>query len=97
MAKGLDVRERGVVSSHIATADATGSSFGMLVGGFAIDHVPWRWIFLLPASLMTAAWLCSLRILPSNAVPFSSFDWPGTVLFDSASFCALFALNRGND
>merc|ERR1712060_931896 len=77
----------------------------MLTGGFIVDHVSWRWVFLGPAVVMTLVWLLSFQLIPSarlakNAAtkgPFVDFDLSGTVLFGCSSFCLLLAVNRAND
>ena len=102
MTRGLDPARRGAIASRIQAADTLGSSFGMLVGGIAIDHVDWRWIFLAPAPLMTLACLASFWAVPARAaqtgstgdVSLTQFDLLGTLIFACSSFCGLFALHE---
>lgn len=105
LAKGMHPDFRGVVASQIKVMDTLGAGIGIMAGGLFMEFLSWRWIFLLPAPVMTLLYVLSfwVVIVPPTKVDdkswqkFLQFDWAGTVIFSAASFLFLFSVNRGND
>jgi len=74
---------------------AGGPVLGMVVGGFAVDRVGWRWLFIVQVPLTAAAFIAASRVLPAGRRQRGvRFDGPGTVLLAMAAFSVLFAVNR---
>merc|ERR1719198_1633938 len=88
--------------------DTMGAGIGIVSGGWQIEVISWRSIFLLPAPFMTLIWLLSFWVVvdppaqtrqaedPSLST-YSRFDWLGSAIFSAFSFLLLLVLNRGND
>jgi len=75
---------------------AGGPVLGMVAGGFLIDAVGWRWIFIVQIPLTIAAFGLAFRVLPASARQQGvSFDVAGTLLLAAAAFSILFGINRG--
>lgn len=58
------------------------TAVGPLVGGYLVDAVSWRWVFLINVPLALAVVLASLRCVPESRDPSSrgAFDVPGAAL-----------------
>ncbi|MGW4231688.1 DHA2 family efflux MFS transporter permease subunit [Streptomyces sp. NPDC004980] len=73
-----DPHERGKYIGLWTTAMMAAMAVGPLIAGVVVDHVGWRWIFLLPVpvSLLTTA--VAARRLPESRGPGKRrLDWPG--------------------
>jgi EmrB/QacA subfamily drug resistance transporter len=73
--------ERGRAIGAWAAATSIAASLGPLLGGWLIDHAPWRTIFIinLPlAAFALAITLCGIAVLPANEA--RPMDWLGGLL-----------------
>jgi EmrB/QacA subfamily drug resistance transporter len=78
----FDEAERGRAIGTWAGFSAIAAAIAPLLGGWIVDHVSWRWIFLInPIFAVPTIWL-ALRHLPESRDPTarSGLDWPGALL-----------------
>ncbi len=78
----FDESERGKAIGTWAGFSAISAAFGPVLGGWIVDHVSWRWIFLInPLIALPAIWI-ALRHVPESrdADAARGLDWRGTLL-----------------
>ena len=89
----FDESERGAAIGTWASFSALSAAIGPLLGGWIVDHVSWRWIFLINPFIALPAISIALRYVPEsrdeNAPP--GLDWRGALL----AFAGLGALVYG--
>jgi EmrB/QacA subfamily drug resistance transporter len=89
----FDESERGKAIGTWAAFSAISAAIGPLLGGWIVDHVSWRWIFLInPFLALPAIWI-ALRHVPESRDPEAApgLDWRGATL----AFAGLGALVFG--
>ena len=90
-------RERGRYQGYMASMWGISSIAGPIVGGWATDHLSWRWVFWinLPVGLV-AMWLCNraLRTMPVVRRP-ARIDWLGAALLVGGVTAWLLMLSWG--
>src|SRR5579863_964387 len=89
----FDERERGAAIGIWSGASAIAAGGGPLVGGWLVDHVSWRAIFLInPFLAVLTIWL-TIRHVPESRDPAATnkLDWSGAALI----FAALAGLAYG--
>ncbi len=78
----FDESERGKAIGTWAGFSAISAAFGPVLGGWIVDHVSWRWIFLInPFIALPAIWI-ALRHVPESrdAQAPQGLDWRGALL-----------------
>jgi EmrB/QacA subfamily drug resistance transporter len=78
----FDEDERGKAIGTWAAFSAISAAFGPVLGGWIVDHVSWRWIFLInPLIALPAIWI-ALRHVPESrdADAAHGLDWRGALL-----------------
>src|SRR5437764_2972021 len=78
----FDESERGKAIGTWAGFSAISAAFGPVLGGWIVDHVSWRWIFLInPFIALPAIWI-ALRHVPESrdSEAASGLDWRGALL-----------------
>jgi EmrB/QacA subfamily drug resistance transporter len=78
----FDESERGKAIGTWAGFSAISAAFGPVLGGWIVDHVSWRWIFLInPFIALPAIWI-ALRHVPESrdAQAAHGLDWRGALL-----------------
>jgi EmrB/QacA subfamily drug resistance transporter len=78
----FDEHERGRAIGTWAGASAIAVAIGPLLGGWIVDHAPWRWVFLInPVIALPALWIALAHVpesRDSEAAP--GLDWLGALL-----------------
>jgi EmrB/QacA subfamily drug resistance transporter len=91
-----DVRERGRFITVWATSMLLSLAVGPLVAGALLQHVEWRWIFLLPIPASLVVLAVAARVLPESRAPHArTLDRPGQVTAAVAITAAVFAVIEG--
>src|SRR3954469_7821360 len=78
----FDETERGKAIGTWAGFSAISAAFGPVLGGWIVDHVSWRWIFLInPFIALPAVWI-GLRHVPESRDTQAArgLDWRGALL-----------------
>ena len=89
-------RERGRYTGYLGSVFAFASVVGPLVGGFIVDHVSWRWVFLINLPVGATALVVTSRVLKLTVVRRSArIDVEGAFLLVVGVSCLLLALVWG--
>lgn len=99
LADVVPARELGRWLGYQGVLFAISSVAGPLVGGLFVDHLSWRWAFLInvPVGLVAMGIVVFGLRIPYRRVP-HALDWPGSVLLAAALAClVLVATLGGND
>jgi EmrB/QacA subfamily drug resistance transporter len=91
-------RERGRYQGYFGAVFGVSSVVGPLAGGFAVDHLTWRYIFYVNLPLGIAALMVTNRVL---RLPVRKrevkIDWPGAILLVAGVSCLLLATQLGGN
>ncbi|HEY1317551.1 MAG TPA: MFS transporter [Gaiella sp.] len=73
-----------------------GGGLGLVLSGFLVDNVSWRWIFVVGAAAIAVAMVLVHRFVPESPVRSQSrVDVPGAILFSTMLATFLLALSEG--
>lgn len=90
-------RERGRYQAYIGSAWAIAAVAGPLVGGTVVDHVSWRWLFLVNLPLGAVALGLILRALPASPRRATApLDLAGAALLVPAASLLMLAAASGS-
>ena len=86
----------GVGIGLISAVFGVGGGFGIVLSGVIVDHLSWRWLFIVGAIGIAAAIVLVHRFVPESPVKAPSrVDLPGAALLGSALVALLLALTEG--
>src|SRR6476659_2392667 len=90
----FDAAERGRAIGTWSGFSAITTAIGPVAGGWLVEHVSWRAVFVLNVPLATAVLILSLRFMDESRDPSrtSRIDWAGAVLAVLALGGAVFGL-----
>jgi EmrB/QacA subfamily drug resistance transporter len=73
-----------------------GGGLGLVLSGFLVDNVSWRWIFVVGAAAIAVAMVLVHRFVPESPVRSQSrVDVPGAILFSTMLATFLLGLSEG--
>src|SRR5690349_13895043 len=77
----FDDAERGKAIGIWAGFSAVAGAVGPLLGGAIVDHITWRWIFLInPLLALPTIWITLRHVPESYDRSSAGLDWPGALL-----------------
>ncbi|MBB4663492.1 MFS transporter [Conexibacter arvalis] len=78
---------------------ASGSAFGLLLGGFLTESLSWEWIFIVNVPIGIAAFLFSLRLIPESKGESDgqSFDLVGALLVTGGLVSLVYAIVKAGE
>lgn len=83
-------RERGRYQGYVGGVFALASVAGPLIGGFLVENLSWRWVFLVNLPVGAVALAVAARVLPAPRRQESrSVDYLGSALLVAAVTCLL--------
>jgi EmrB/QacA subfamily drug resistance transporter len=89
-------RERGRYQGYFGAVFGVSSVVGPLAGGFAVDHLTWRYIFYVNLPLGVAALIVTNRVLRLPVRKREvNIDWWGAILLVAGVSCILLAVQLG--
>lgn len=87
----------GVGVGVVSAVFAVGGALGLVLSGVIVDHVSWRWIFVVGAVGVAFAIVGVLLFVPESPVKTPSrLDVPGALLLSGGLLSLLIALTEGN-
>jgi EmrB/QacA subfamily drug resistance transporter len=86
----------GVGVGVVSAVFAVGGGLGLVLSGVIVDHLSWRWIFVLGSFGVAAAMVLVHRFVPESPIKTPSrVDVPGAFLLSGGLVCMLVALTEG--
>lgn len=87
----------GVGVGVVSAVFAIGGALGLVLSGVIVDHLSWRWIFVVGAAAVAGAVLLVRLFVPESPIKTPSrLDVPGALLLSAGLASLLFALTEGN-
>src|SRR5690242_17957415 len=88
----------GVAIGLISAVFGIGGGLGIVLSGLIVDHLSWRWIFVVGAVNIAAAAVLVHRYVPESPIKTPSrVDFVGATLLSGGLICLLVALTEGED
>jgi EmrB/QacA subfamily drug resistance transporter len=88
----------GVAIGLVSAVFGIGGGFGIVLSGVIVDHVSWRWLFIVGAVGIGLALVLVHRFIPESPIKTPSrVDFPGAVLLSGGLISMLVALTEGEN
>ena len=88
----------GVAIGLISAVFGIGGGFGIVLSGLIVDHLSWRWLFIVGAANIAAAAVLVHRYVPESPIKTPSrVDFVGATLLSGGLICMLVALTEGEN
>src|SRR5512132_1992917 len=88
----------GVAIGLISAVFGIGGGVGIVLSGVIVDHVSWRWLFIVGAAGIGAALVLVYLFIPESPIKTPSrVDYLGATLMSGGLICMLVALTEGED
>src|SRR5262249_59837960 len=85
----------GVAIGLISAVFGVGGGFGIVLSGLIVDHLSWRWLFVVGAINIAAAAVLVHRYVPESPIKTPSrVDFVGATLLSGGLICLLVALTE---
>lgn len=86
----------GVAVGAVSAVFSVGGSLGLVLSGVIVDHLSWRWLFIVGAIGVAAAVVLVYQFVPESPIKTPSrVDVPGAVLLSAGLLALLLALTEG--
>jgi EmrB/QacA subfamily drug resistance transporter len=86
----------GVAVGVVSSVFAVGGGLGLVLSGVIVDHVSWRFLFVVGAVAVGAAAVLVHRFVPESPIKTPTrLDWRGAILLSGGLVCLLVALTEG--
>ena len=86
----------GVAIGLISAVFGIGGGFGIVLSGLIVDHLSWRWLFVVGAVNIALAAVLVHRFVPESPIKTPSrIDFVGATLLSGGLVCLLIALTEG--
>ena len=86
----------GVAIGLISAVFGIGGGFGIVLSGLIVDHLSWRWLFIVGAVNIAAAAVLVHKFVPESPIKTPSrVDFVGATLLSGGLICLLVALTEG--
>jgi EmrB/QacA subfamily drug resistance transporter len=86
----------GVAIGLVSSVFGVGGGFGIVLSGLIVDHLSWRWLFIIGSVGVALAILLVARFVPESPIKTPSrVDFPGAVLLSGGLVAFLLALTEG--
>jgi EmrB/QacA subfamily drug resistance transporter len=87
----------GVAVGSVSAVFAIGGGLGLVLSGIIIDHLSWRWLFIVGAVAVGIAALLVHRFVPESPLKTeSSVDFPGATLLSIGLIALLLGMTEGD-
>ncbi|MFG1928761.1 MFS transporter [Cryptosporangium sp. NPDC048952] len=91
-----DPRQRGKYIGYWATALLLALAAGPLLAGLILEHVGWRWIYLLPIPVALIAAAAAIPLVTDSRAPGKRhLDWPGQITIAVAIVALTYGVIEG--
>ena len=92
--RAFPLKERAQASSVLAIPTAVAPALGPILGGWLVDYVGWRWVFLVNIPIGIGAFIFAERVLKEHKEPNAGgFDFSGFFLSATGLVLVLYALS----
>jgi EmrB/QacA subfamily drug resistance transporter len=88
----------GVAIGLISAVFGIGGGFGIVLSGLIVDHLSWRWLFIVGAVNIAAATVLVHKFVPESPIKTPSrVDFVGAALLSGGLICLLVGLTEGEN